>query len=97
MNTKRVKIPREVNNYIEALFMKDNYLRCILFLLLADNNSLEEDVEYYFNKTIISSMALALAKEDISKTYKPSSEYTKFYMDFENQEIVFCQDNGGNK
>lgn len=92
MNKTKVTIPTEVNNYIEALFVKDNYLRGLLFLLLSNDNTSEEDMDYYLSKTILSSMELNLAKEDVLNTYLPSSEYTNFYMDFGNKEVVFYKE-----
>lgn len=92
MNTEKVKIPYEVNNYIEALFIKDNYLRGLLFLLLSSDDSAEEDIDYYLAKTILSTMELNIAKEDMHNTYMPSSEYNSFYMDFSNQEVVFYKE-----
>lgn len=89
MNTEKVKIPYEVNNYIEALFTRDNYLRSLLFLLLSNDNAAEEDVDHYLAKTIVSTVELNIAKEDMHKTYMPSSNYHNFYMDFGNQEVVF--------
>ena len=46
MEKIKVKIPSEVNNYIEGLFTKDDYLRGLLFLLLSNENSSQEDVDY---------------------------------------------------
>ena len=86
---EKVKIPYEVNNYIEALFIKDNYLRGLLFLLLSNDDAAEEDVDYYLAKTILSTMELTLAKEDMHASYVPSPDYSNFYMDFGNQEVIF--------
>ena len=63
MNTEKVKIPYEVNNYIEALFIKDNYLRGLLFLLLSNDDATEEDVDYYLAKTILSTIELRQQKK----------------------------------
>ena len=92
MNTEKVKIPYEVNNYIEALFIKDNYLRGLLFLLLSNDDATEEDVDYYLAKTILSNIQLTIAKEDMNNTYVPSPDYQGFYMDFGNQEVVFYRE-----
>lgn len=89
---EKVKIPYEVSNYIEALFIKDNYLRGLLFLLLSNDDIAEEDMDHYLAKTILSTMELNIAKEDMQHTYQPSSDYTNFYMDFSNQEVVFYKE-----
>ena len=89
MEKIKVKIPSEVNNYIEGLFTKDDYLRGLLFLLLSNENSSQEDVDYYLKKTLLSTMELEIAKTDLVKDYSPDPSYNSFYMEFENQNIIF--------
>lgn len=88
-STIKVEIPNEVNNYIEALFVKDNYLKGLLFLLLSQEDIKEEDIDYYLQKTIISSIELEIAKEDMYYTFCPDPSYKNFYMDFENKLVKF--------
>lgn len=89
MDKIKVKIPLEVNNYIEGLFTKDDYLRSLLFLLLSDDNSSQDDVDYYLKKTLLSTMELEMAKTDLVKTYAPDPSYNSFYMEFENHSVIF--------
>ena len=89
MEKVKIKIPSEVNNYIEGLFTKDDYLRSLLFLILSNEESSQEDVDHYLKKTLLSSIELEIAKADLFSTYAPDSSYNNFYMEFENQSIIF--------
>lgn len=89
MEKIKVKLPTEVSSYIEGLFTRDDYLRSLLFLVLSNENSSEEDVDYYLKKTLLSTMELEIAKTDLVKDYNPNSSYNNFYMEFENKSVVF--------
>jgi hypothetical protein len=89
MEKIKVKLPTEVSSYIEGLFTRDDYLRSLLFLVLSNENSSEEDVDYYLKKTLLSTMELEIAKTDLVKDYNPDSSYNNFYMEFENKSVVF--------
>jgi hypothetical protein len=89
MEKIKVKLPTEVSSYIEGLFTRDDYLRSLLFLVLSNENSSEEDVDYYLKKTLLSTMELEIAKTDLVKEYNPDSSYNNFYMEFENKSVVF--------
>lgn len=89
MEKIKIKLPTEVSSYIEGLFIKDDYLRSLLFLVLSDENSSEENVDYYLKKTLLSTMELEIAKTDLVKDYSPDPSYNNFYMEFENKSVVF--------
>jgi hypothetical protein len=89
MEKIKIKLPTEVSSYIEGLFIKDDYLRSLLFLVLSDENSSEENVDYYLKKTLLSTMELEIAKTDLVRDYNPDPSYNNFYMEFENKSVVF--------
>lgn len=56
------------------------------------NDDIEEkDINYYFLKTFSSTLELEIAKDNLAKQYAPNN-YCDFYMDFENNQIIFTKE-----
>ena len=88
MIEKKVEIPHSASNYVEGLFIRFEYLKSLLILIMSDKEAKETDIEYYLDKTMNAAMELEIAKYELQKYYNPS-DFERFYLDFANNCITF--------
>lgn len=50
---------------------------------MSNNDTKQEDIDYYFQKTYMATLILEIAKDNLANDYAPEN-YQDFYMDFEN-------------
>lgn len=58
---------------------------------MSNNDTKQEDIDYYFQKTYMATLILEIAKDNLANDYAPEN-YQDFYMDFENSQIVFIKE-----
>ena len=50
---------------------------------MSNNDTKQEDIDHYFQKTYMATLILEIAKDNLANDYAPEN-YQDFYMDFEN-------------
>lgn len=88
MNKIVVKIPSEVNTYIQRLFYEYNAYLNILTYLVNECKS-KEYFDEYMKDSIQKNVELEIAKSNVSNQYQPDGKVLNYLFDFENEAIIY--------